>query len=157
MLILLETSLNSLKFIFMKTWMLFFGLCITLTGFGQDTLVTIKHGSIRVKKAYKEADHWPRIGAKMFGEITRKELCEFNGISTIYPYTIYSFTMDCSYLKDSIKLISNNKFLTSEMCKVIHVLPNGSVIHFENILVLDAQQKSKRLNSLRFTIVGTRD
>ena len=118
----------------------------------QDTTTVTHHGTIKLRKAYNEVDHWPRIAKKMEGNITAKELCYPQGIYTVYPYQITGFTMKCSYLKDEKGLSSGNARLTDEMCKVVSVLPSGAIVHFEDIMALDDKGREKRLNSLRFII-----
>ena len=126
-------------------------LCLSVSA--QDTTAT--HGTIKIRKKYTEADHWPRIAAKFDGKITPAELCHPKGIYTIYPMRILSFELKSSYIKDSALVSSNSNQLTDEMCKIVTALPEGAILHFENIMAVDSQGKTVRLNSLRYVLHKT--
>lgn len=112
---------------------------------------TTQHNSIKLKKAYVEADYWPRIAQKMSGSITSAELCHPKGIYTKYPSEILEFELKCSYIREGEPIISHGPDLTQEMCKIVSTLPSGAIVHFENIKArMDG--KVVTLNALRFTI-----
>ncbi len=127
-------------------------LCLGSIAYGQDTTYTKKHGSIKIKKAYSEADHYTRIAGVLDGDITSAQLCNPDGIYTIYPYDIQSFKLDCSYLKSDAKVTTSGHVLSDEMCKIVSVLPDHTVVYFTDIIALDQKGNSVRLNSLRFII-----
>ncbi len=136
----------------MRLFLLLISFGIGFCSLAQDTNTVHKHGSIKIKKAYSEMDHYTRIAGIFDGEITAAQLCNPQGIYTIYPYDIRSFKLDCSYLKSGANVSTTGHVLSDEMCKIVSVLPDRAMVYFNDIMAVDEKGNSIRLNSLRFIV-----
>lgn len=125
-------------------------IILPFVSFSQED--TVKHGTIKIEKQYTAADYFPRINGNYGGDISAAELCESKGVEFGAPVFVKSFVLRCSYFKNKEGMISNSPMLTEEMCKALSALPEGAIIHIEEIKAVNEKGLALRISSLRYTV-----